>query len=396
MPSANPINWVDAELSENPFSTEPVYAGSTGKLVWAGLPKLKHQFESVLHTAAHSSEKQVVLNFGPYGGGKTHASQYFSQPANLPPVDRKHTVQAIVPIVVKQPKEPEKGERTLYLSIIEKLGFQTIVEVVKAASAQFGGASRLQDHVAEVIGSQDLAKALTLLAHDDDENNVFMLRSYFLQNKNPRSELRKLGIARNIDSIEDRFGVLAAILQLLIGVDRGTDISDHRRVLLWLDEMEDLVLYPVKYHRPFTQGLRDLLGKLPSYFTLMMNFTLASPEALEDIEVVLGSALLSRVTSRISFGPLSREDAYNYVLDLMRQFRPKPLPDSQKVLPFTPDSLSLALETIPEINLTPREINKRCHDLVVSAITSRLLSKKKPIDVEFIRKYDEEQAGLEV
>src|SRR5437588_12582021 len=104
-----------------------------------------------------------------------------------------------------------------------------------------------------------------------------LFESYFFS-QTIKSDLRPLGLIRDINSTQARFHVLGCLLQCLIGLEPVEDIERHRRVILWVDEMEDLISYPSRYHKSFMQGLRDLLDRLPNYFTIVMNFTLASQD----------------------------------------------------------------------------------------------------------------------
>ena len=79
---AKSIEWRSVGLRLNPFP-ELTPQTDPGQIVWAGMPKIKTQFEDVFYEALNSRKKQVVLNYGPYGGGKTHAAMYFSDTARL-------------------------------------------------------------------------------------------------------------------------------------------------------------------------------------------------------------------------------------------------------------------------------------------------------------------------
>ncbi len=121
----------------------------------------------------------------------------------------------------------------------------------------------------------------TLTQESDALNKQQKLLERYFFSKATKSDLKQLGLSRDIKSTQDRFHILACLLQCIIGLEPIKDIEQHRRVILWIDEMEDLICYPSRYHRPFLQGLHDLFDKLPDYFTILMNFTLASPDYAE-------------------------------------------------------------------------------------------------------------------
>ena len=160
------------------------------------------------------------------------------------------------------------------------------------------GSQRALEILQEVTGSEGLGRAIWLLGADDCPEHARLLDAYFL-NRCARSERRTLGLARGIGKAQDRFRVLAGILRCLIGLEPGHDVTRHRRVCLWIDEMEELVYFTPARYRPFVQGLRELVDRLPDFFSLFMNFTLTTPEELDEIKVILGEALADRITDII-------------------------------------------------------------------------------------------------
>ena len=70
------IDWNLAGLRENPFTISPPIDPT--QAIWAGMDAIKDEFNSVFREAKVSAPTQVVLCRGPIGGGKTHASLFFS------------------------------------------------------------------------------------------------------------------------------------------------------------------------------------------------------------------------------------------------------------------------------------------------------------------------------
>jgi SpoVK/Ycf46/Vps4 family AAA+-type ATPase len=160
----------------------------------------------------------------------------------------------------------------------------------------------------------------------------------------------------------------------LIGFEPTDQITSKGRVVLWIDELEDLIYYTTRYYRPFTQGLRELIDRLPHYFTVFLNISLASPEVLEDIETILGKALLDRVTNQVYFREPSDDEAYHYVQDLLSYYRTEDLRDRQlpEVYPFSDVALRMLIANLP--THTPRDINQRCSEVITQAIRERIIS----------------------
>ena len=74
------IDWNLAGLRENPFTISP--PTDPKQAIWAGLEAIKAEFNSVFREAKVSAPTQVILCRGAVGGGKTHASLFFSYDKN--------------------------------------------------------------------------------------------------------------------------------------------------------------------------------------------------------------------------------------------------------------------------------------------------------------------------
>ena len=98
-----------------------------------------------------------------------------------------------------------------------------------------------------------------------------LLSAYFLD-KCTTSELRKLNLNRNIEKTQDYFRVLAGVFQCFIGLSESTDVAEHNRFCLWIDEMENFVYFTPPQYRPFGQGLRELVDRLPLFLYTFHEF----------------------------------------------------------------------------------------------------------------------------
>ncbi len=395
------VNWEFALLKQNPFPTTPPRRPE--EAVWAGFTELKNQLDSLFVEALTTSRTQVVLNRGEYGSGKTHAAIYFGRPDRLPSPEGRQ-VEGVWVFYIQTPKEPERADRLLYRSIIEAVRFRRLREVIRDIIAALGSQPALEK-LQEVVESETLGRALWLMGHEKSGSQQLsllgqdgaseewqrLLEAYFFS-QTTRSDLKRLGLSRGIDSARDRFQILGGILQCLMGLGPTEEIERHRRVILWLDELEDLIYYATRQYRPFVQGLRELIDRLPTYFTLMMNFTLAAPEAFEDIATVLGKALLDRVTHHIYFREPTGEEAFDYVCDLMAHYRTEQPEDASlpATYPFEENALRMLIAMLP--TRTPRDINQSCAEAVTAALQRGIISApgQGMIEKEFLQKLEKE------
>lgn len=379
--------WNLISLKADPFDLTP--PTDPKNIIWAGLDNVKQHFNEIFEIALSSSSTQVVLNRGPHGGGKTHASLYFSLEkslSHLSTIGRQvHSIRCSVP------NEIGKSDEDFYTALLDQFGMTYVQEIVQDAIASLPKSQALPS-LQKILGSEELARAFWLLGTEDASDKHALLRSYFLDGCT-RTELRKLGIARNISKAQDRFRVLACVLQCLIGLDPTRDPSQHSRVCLWIDEMEDLLYFTPAQFRTLTQGLRDMIDRLPNFFTLFLNITLSVPEEYEDIELMLGRAVIDRITDTIYFPELTVDEGMKYVKDLINnpQHRTQDsLKDLPQTYPFEETALRMLLEGM-EIR-TPRDINIRCRSAINYAFRDvEFETGKDIIDSRYVAKIEKSE-----
>jgi len=68
-------------LKNNPFRITP--ATSSDDLIWAGFPNIKDKFIKRIKRSIRIPNSSLVLNWGEYGSGKTHAARFFSKTDEL-------------------------------------------------------------------------------------------------------------------------------------------------------------------------------------------------------------------------------------------------------------------------------------------------------------------------
>ena len=221
------------------------------------------------------------------------------------------------------------------------------------------------------------------------------LSAYFL-GKCTTTELRKLGLNRNIEKTQDYFRVLAGVFHCLTGLSESTDVTKHNRFCLWIDEMENFIYFTPPQYRPFGHGLRELVDRLPYFFTLFMNFTLTSPEEYEEIELILGGYLTDRITRHIFFNEVeNQKKMLQYVSDVLSHYRTQEEPKTP-YSPFTEDALGALMANLQQ--RTPRNMNKRCHSALMRAFEKGIFEKGEApaITLDFIQEMSQEELDKEI
>ena len=384
------IDWKLAGLKKNPFTISP--PTDPEQAIWAGMDIIRDEFNSVFQEAKVSAPTQVVLCRGDFGGGKTHASLFFSSQKNIP--DTSPSVQNIEVFRIQTPTGTKDPARDFYLDIMEQIGLERIGEMVNK-TVESVGPDVFKQTLRQKMVSGDFVNALLELGNSPlyPVHNPLLSR-YFLGNCS-NTELRKLGLNRNIEKTQDYFRVLAGVFQCYIGLSESADVAGHNRFCLWIDEMENFIYFTPPQYRPFGQGLRELVDRLPYFFTLFMNFTLTSPEDYEEIELILGRYLTDRVTLHIFFNEMkNQEEMMQYVSDVFSHYRTQEEPKTP-YSPFTKDALGALMADLQQ--RTPRNINKRCHRALMRAFEKGIFEKGEDpaITLDFIQEMNQEELDKE-
>lgn len=351
-------------LSYNPFKDLTSDISDTS-LKWGGMDEIKSKIQRSYLDLIKNNSKQIILNWGPYGGGKTFSAYYFSH--------KEKNTDNLTHIYVRSPKDGAKATDEFFKSIIDSLTFEVIQNQVKKIISENGETELIRYLTPKA--TREFAKAIYLIGSDDDE--VVEIMNRFLYAGVTISELKRLGLAKKIQTDTDRVKFLAGILSCFIGNDSLVD----GRLVFWIDEMEDLIYYSPKYYKSFSQVLRDLFDSLSDRLLVFMNFTLAEGQETT-IELILGGAVWSRISKKLRYKEFTQADALKYCNDLLELAKIK----KSEFKPFTTELLIDILNNISTDNLTPREINRHLNSLINYALEHEL----KDINLDLFNNWIEE------
>jgi len=390
-------DWADVFLLDNPFRTVPPRQ-RLGEIVWADMAGQKKEIEDAIRFSLQTSPSNLVLNWGPYGGGKSHAALYFTQPEILESICRKANKTAPLALMVTIPRGRSNVIRTLYLNILGKLKMKILRDAVEHLVKEVGE-ERALDLLEILSGNEEFATALYLLSGARPKGQLqlfqaseFLLSRYFLLSAS-KPEVRQLGLARSIESETDMISILATILNLLVLKAEEMPAPLFSELFLWFDEVEELVTLPSREQAGLTSFLRDLIDYVPNNLTIFLNFTLKTPGIYENIWAYLSEAVQSRVRKEFLFGELDLQDALLYVRELLAhpKYRSPELKEQcpDDIFPFDRSGLEYLFSILEP--RTPRGINETCTFLIERALVEgQMKSPQDRIDETFIRRHQED------
>ena len=336
-------------LRDDAFPVTPADRDGTP---WFGFEDLKLEFDEVFRRSMEERSRLCVLNRGRFGSGKTHAARHYSTRASSQ--DSLGVYYRCISLVVEAPKQPSKAFTDFTTRLLNLVTFRKIAEAAQTLRT-LRGADAVFAELLAATGSEDIATALSRI---DDANSLST--KTFLLGGGTATELRKLGVAKKLTTDHEFASVIAGVFSLLIH-GQSSQQATISRVVLWMDEMEDLVYFPTRYYLPFTQAFREIIDRHGSHLTVLLNFTFTEPEDLPAIENVLGQAIMQRVNHHIVFREATANDMGTYLRELLAYNR-LGANGCPATFPFSAGAFDRLVQAC--ISKTPRFMNKLCDSLL--------------------------------
>lgn len=361
----------DMLLIDNPFRVVP----QTNPEIWAGRKKVKKDLERFISNGLILSPTQLIIIWGDWGTGKTHAARYFTRYINY---ETKG-----LSIFMRCPR-PMRGV-TPYLQqfrlFIDKVGLKELVnainfiwEKIKAEKttflrsikdaekfrAELAGRTEQQyveDEIKKeieiLVGDPDLAKVLCTLRDEDKR----LVAWKWLRGLERPADLETLGIASRINNDPSALTAFGAVLRIL--TFRAADGEEYRpAVFLWIDEMDTMIeLFSASEQVTYLTGLRDLIDEAPNDVTIFLLFTVRD---VEEALALIGEAVAARLTAdpyEIS-AIVEIDDAEEFIVSLYNNehYRPKEMAEKcpDKYFPFEKDAVRYIISQTE--SKTPRRL----------------------------------------
>lgn len=290
----------DYNLRTNPFRMTP--AQKADEIIWAGFPEIRAKFEKRILRSLMTQNSSLVLNYGEYGSGKTHAARYFSKQDVLAEIAKKanRTMPLAITLNFPKGKQPVKD---LYLQIIDKLNIDNLREAMRGSS--------VKDIVSQVSSGEYMEAIMNAVFND--EIPAAQIQS-FLYNSST-TELRKLepyGVRRTLSSENDYTEVLSTLFSV-VTYEKKT----YSAVIIWLDEFEDISILNTVNMASMNNFLRNLIDQTPNNLLLFLNLTQSAMMSLSELADYLTPAVEERIKDKIEFAIPDTSAFRVYLLDLL-------------------------------------------------------------------------------
>lgn len=360
---------VNYKIKTNPFRMTP--ATNPDELIWAGFKEIKSKFENRIKRSIKIPNTTLVLNWGEYGSGKTHAARYFNKKTELNTIAQNFGASIPYSMIIPLPKGKEPIF-SIYTSVIDELDISDIREKFIDYDDQ------VQAHIKEIGSNMHIQSVLSAIFNPDVQD-IQLLKKYLYGNISATDlkALNTYGILRSLKEDTDYTKLLAGLFSCLT-----LNKNKYSCVIIWIDEFEDIAVLSSTNIDKTNNFLREILDNTPNNLLVFLNLTQSALFSVEDLGQYVYESVRSRIKERISFDLPSKEDFKEYLAELLSAYRV-----GEDVNIYFPYEENVVDEIIKELgNVSLRQFNESLSLLLELAD----MDEKHPINKAVYDDYKEE------
>lgn len=369
-------------LRDNPFSITP----SMREIVWANRVEIRERLEGIIETSLSTSPSRIIINWGDWGSGKTHAMLYFSSELFKGLIQEKLNAKFdFISCAIHLPRPTTAGSmgKLLYQEIVRTITIKTLQnvmalirkELIDKGYDDLQARKEIEEYLNSLTRRREFSKVLIRLL---GKRPILERRFLFGASLTP-TELRKLGVIREIESINDMLDAISLITSVLTQPFRDLP-EPYLETFIWIDENEALRDISARDVFIFRSIIRDLLDYAPTDITVFLNFSQSPGQPYSTVEDELGRAVISRVDENVEFPYMKKADeCLDYVGDLFTHFRT--VRKRNRFFPFTKEAVEYMVTQRIEKGWLPRDLNKAFS----KALEIGFIKNRKRIDVDFVK-----------
>ena len=354
------------KLKENPFRVVP--AINSQELIWAGFGDIKSKFETRILRSLQIPNSAIVLNWGDYGSGKTHAARYFCKDSVMQELAQRVGKQKPLSIMMNFPRGKKVIEE-IYTQILDKIDIGYLRTNIPAGVIIDDCINNSTDstYIQKVLGEIFVEKGRT----------VEQIKAFLYGTEYPK-ELVNAGITRKLSIETDAVDLLSALFNV------ATSAQIYSAVILWMDEFEDIALQNSNGINAANSFIKILLDKTPNRLLMFINFTLSAIASVESLGDYLQEAVKSRIVDRNELRYPNTADVMNYISELMNNsiFRTEEV--ENPYTPFAADVVSKVVTDLGSVSL--RKYNESFSRLLDLAA----FENQETIDMEYYEAHKSE------
>ncbi|MDD2798768.1 MAG: hypothetical protein PHV20_09275 [Bacteroidales bacterium] len=287
------------ELKTNPFRMTPSI--NSEELIWAGFPEVKEKIENRIKRSIKIPNSSLILNWGEYGSGKTHAARYFNKLSVLEELAGAEQPPFSLDISFPKSKEPVKD---IYVQIIDKLDISILRKQIVDKNVD-------PATVLNLVTDNMLIRNVVKLMFDENIP-VTTFKSYLYGTSPINKSFVENGIQRKLVSDNDYTEFLSTMFSLITYQKEA-----YSCVILWIDEFEDISILNSINISNVNNFIRTIIDKTPNNLLMFLNLTQSAMMDVEDLGEYLQEAVKSRIKDRVELSMPTKEELKVYLKDLL-------------------------------------------------------------------------------
>lgn len=295
------------KLKTNPFRLTPTT--NPNELEWAGFKEIKEKFEKRIERSIRIPNSTLVLNWGEYGSGKTHAARYFNKIDVLKGLADKARQSVPYSMVISLPKGKEPIY-SLYTSIIDKLNIEEVRELFNDIKPQ------IEEFITSINSNIHIQNVLKGIFNS--EINHLDIKKYLYGNMSATDlkALNTYGILRSLKDDTDYSSIISGLFSSL-----SFNKTKYSCIIIWIDEFEDIAVLNNTSIDKTNNFIREILDNVPNNLLLFLNLTQSALISVEDLGQYVYDSVRSRIKERISFDLPNHDIFKEYLAELLSFFR---------------------------------------------------------------------------
>ncbi len=327
-------------LSDWPFRTA---ADENFASVWAGRAKTKEQLERLLKKMTLFPKSGLHVFWANFGMGKTHTLYHLKYCCS-------QTKGQIIPIYAVMPKR-STGFLELYREIVQAFLSTEMRDYLGRQLVDVGQNSKGASVALHPMFSKSpgVVRALLSMRNEDIELTTAAMQWLTAQPGLDAHSMKAIGVSYRIKTPEDAIYALSALINLA-----AFGGKQQRQVLLMIDEFQRVGELRPNIISQVNSSLHTVFNAHPTGLQLLLTFSFGKKE---NVDYLLSAELKSRAEPQtINLDVLSREEAVQFLSDLLGQFRINQN-DTRSLYPFSQTAVSAMMMKIAQKKaLTPRRI----------------------------------------
>lgn len=359
------------ELATNPFRLTP--AINSEELIWAGFPKIKREIENRIKRSIQIPNSSIILNWGEYGSGKTHAARYFNKISVLQELADTKSIPLSMDINFPNSKHPITD---IYTQIIDKLDIICLRETLKDKEIDVPS---VVNTATDNIFMRNVIKLMF-----DETTDATVFKGYLYKTTFTNSDLRNFaekGVQRVFSTDNDLTEFLAALFSLITYQKNA-----YSCVILWFDEFESISTLNSVNINAVNNFLRTIIDKTPNNLLMFLNLTQSAMMDVEDLGEYLQEAVKNRIKGGIELRMPNNDELKQYLKELLNNSIYRE-PSRNDYFPFDEDVVNTIITDLGDVSL------RRYNEAFSLLLENAAFDNKDKIDVDYYNGIKDEIIG---